>query len=261
MGNHLNILSFVLFDIFLFALSAQYGVLKSSVEKFKDDLRDCGPFDKQCSHINEYLALLSCTLNITHSNKTQFPFTCQHKIWIHQLEVLDNNFLENKIKETCLEESIILDCLNSGENIIDCVLKGKSSVKNKQCFKTIVKLETLMFNDWQITNNFIKNCYDDIQALSCGRIPPDPQTLSQMHTLKCIVKHEQNLRRECHSEITALEEIKYNSLQLDKLVFAVCNIDQRNFCPDEIPGSVSMYKCLIRHKYENGKYIFIKKKI
>ncbi|XP_047506857.1 Golgi apparatus protein 1 [Pieris napi] len=252
MHNYFNIWSFLFFDIFLCALSAQHGTLKSSIERYKEDLRDCGPFDKQCSHLDEDLALLSCSINITRSNKTQLPFICQHKIWLHQLDLHDNNFLETKLKEACLEEPIILDCLNSIGNIIDCVLKRKPSVNNKLCLKTISKIEVLMFNDWQITNTFVKNCYDDIQALSCGRIPPDPKTLSQMHTLRCIQNHEQNLRPECQSEITSLEEIKYNSLQLDKLVFAVCNIDQRNFCPDEVPGSLLMYKCLIRHKYENG---------
>ncbi|CAK1549697.1 unnamed protein product [Leptosia nina] len=241
----------LLLNITLCVLSAQFGSIKGASDRYKADLKDCGPFDKQCVHLEEDLALLSCALNISHSNKSQLPFSCQHKIWLYQLELLDNNFLEHKLKETCLDEPIILDCLNSVGNILDCVLKRRPSVKAKTCYKAITKMESLMFNDWQITNNFLKNCNDDIQTLSCGRIPPDVRTLSQMHTLKCVQNHEQNLRPKCQAEIAVLDEMKYNTLQLDKLVFAVCNIDQRNFCPDEVPGTLLMYKCLVRHKYEN----------
>ncbi|XP_038208318.1 Golgi apparatus protein 1 [Zerene cesonia] len=228
------------------------GTLKSARERYRADLGDCGPFEKQCSYLDDDLALLSCALNITHSNKTQLPFICQHKVWLHQSELLDSVFLESKIKSTCLNEPIILDCLNSVDNIIDCVFKRKPSVKDKTCWKTINKIEFLIFNDWQITKSFLKNCFDDIQALSCGRIPPDPRSLSQMHTLKCIQNHEQSLKPECQAEITVLQEMKYSTLQMDKLVFAACNLDQKNFCPDEVPGTLSMYKCLTRHKYENG---------
>ncbi|VVC97266.1 unnamed protein product [Leptidea sinapis] len=198
------------------------------------------------------MALLSCALNITHNNKSQITFICQHKIWLHQSELLDNIFLEYKLTNVCGKEQTILDCLNPTVNVFDCVLKTKSSVKDKICWKTINKIELLVFNDWQITRNFMKNCFNDIQALSCGRIPPDPKSLSQVHTLKCLQNHQQNLHSECQKEINVLQEMKYSTFQLDKIVFAACNIDQKNFCPDELPGSLLMYKCLIRHKYENG---------
>ncbi|XP_045768280.1 Golgi apparatus protein 1 [Maniola jurtina] len=221
-------------------------------ERLKVDLSGCSLFEKQCLQLDEDLALLSCALNTTHNNKTQIPFTCQHKIWSHQVELLDSTFLENKLKDPCQDELIILECLGGNTNTIDCVLKSKPSLKNKSCWRTINKIELLIFNDWQITGNFLKNCLDDIEVRSCGRIPADPKALSQTLTFKCLQSFEESLRPECQSEIVALREMKYSSLQIDKIVFAACNKDQKTFCPDEVPDSLFMYKCLVRHKNENA---------
>lgn len=223
-------------------------------ERFKADLGGCTLFEKQCLQLDDDLALLSCALNTTHNNKTQTPFTCQHKIWSHQAELLDGTFLESELKDPCQDELIILECLGGNFNTIDCILKSKPSLKNKSCWRTVNKIESLIFNDWQITGNFLKSCLDDIEAHSCGRIPTDPKALSQTHTLKCLQSFEQSLRPECQSEIQALKEMKYSSLQMDRIVFAACNKDQTMFCPDEVPDSLLMYKCLVRHKHENGKF-------
>lgn len=227
------------------------NVLKTPRERYIIDLNECTWFEKQCSHLNDDLALLSCALNASHNNKTQVSFICQHKIWIRQAELIDNSFLEYKLKGPCQDETI-MDCLSPSTNSIDCVLKRKPSIKDKNCLRLINKIETLIFNDWQITNNFLKNCLDDIEAHTCGRIPPDPKSLSQMQTLKCLQGFEQNLRPECQSELLVLQEMKYTTLQLDKLVFAACSLDQKKFCPEELPGSLLLYKCLARHKYERG---------
>lgn len=228
-------------------------VLGVPKNRYSLEISGCGPVEKQCSHLEDDLALLSCALSTSHNNKSQVPFQCQHKIWTHQAELLDSAFLDYKLKDPCIDEIETLDCLKTPEYGIDCILKKKPGVKIKSCFRMINKIESLIFNDWQISNNFLKNCLDDIQAHSCGRIPPDPKSLSQTHTLKCLQGKEQILRPECQSEITVLNEMKYSSLQLDKIIFAACNLDQKNFCPDEVPGSWLMYKCLVRHKYEGGK--------
>lgn len=228
---------------------------KTVKEKYTLDLRGCSLFEKQCLQFtDDDLDLLYCALNTTHNNKTQIPFFCQHKIWSHQAELLNNKYLEYKLKLPCQDESVIMDCLGINLNTIDCILKKKPILKNKSCWRTVNKLETLIFNDWQITDNFLKNCLVDIEAHSCGRIPLDPKSLAQTQTLICLQSLEDTLRTECQSEITALKEMKYSLLQIDKIVFAACNLDQKNFCPDEVPDSLLMYKCLVRHKYENGEY-------
>ncbi|CAG9567418.1 unnamed protein product [Danaus chrysippus] len=225
---------------------------KSSKERYAAELSECTLFQKQCLHLDEDLALLFCALSTTHNNKTQVPFLCQHKIWTHQAGLLDSTYLENKLKDPCQEEPNILDCLSSNINTIDCILKQAPILKTKSCARVVNKIESLIFNDWQITGNFLKNCLDDVEAHECGRIPPDPTTLSQTHTLKCLQKFEMSLNPNCQSEISSLKEMKYNTLHLDKMIFAACNLDQKNFCPDEVPDSLLLYKCLVRHKYENG---------
>ncbi|KAM3962726.1 LOW QUALITY PROTEIN: Golgi apparatus protein 1 [Aphomia sociella] len=216
-----------------------------------DLLNGCALLEKQCSRLTDDLAILSCSLNTTHNNKTQVPFSCQHKLWMRQVELLDNTILKDKLKEPCQDDLVVADCLNPNQYGIDCILKKKPSIRNKICWRMINKIETLIFNDWQITVNFLKNCYDDIQSQTCGRIPPDP-SLSQTQTLKCLQNKEQILKPECLSEITVLNEMKYGTLQLDKLVFAACNLEQKNLCSDEVQGSWLMYKCLVRHKNELG---------
>ncbi|CAH0726486.1 unnamed protein product, partial [Brenthis ino] len=218
----------------------------------KDDLKGCAVFERQCLQLDNDFDLLSCALNITHNNKTQIPIVCQHKLWTHQINLLDNNFIEDKIKEPCQDETILTYCLGSNSNSLDCILKRKTILKNKSCQRAITRLESILFNDWQITGNFLKNCFDDIEAHSCGRVPSDPKTLSQTFTLKCLQNLMDTLHPKCQSEITALKEMKYTTLQIDKLVFAACNTDQKNFCPEEVPDSLLMYKCLVRHKYENA---------
>lgn len=232
------------------------NLVKRSDGKFNVDLSGCPVLEKQCSHLIDDFALLSCAINATHNNKSQVAFICQHKIWTYQAELLDNTYLDFKLRQPCQDEIIISDCLKPQEYGIDCVLKKKPTVRSKICWRMINKIESLIFNDWQITGNFLRNCFDDIQAYNCGRIPPDAKSLSQTHTLKCLQDKEQDLKPDCQSEMTALKEMKYNMLQLDKIVFVACNLDQKTVCPDELPGSWMMYKCLVDHKYENGNVLF-----
>lgn len=228
-------------------------IIKAPRGSYNLDITGCGPIEKKCQPFEDGLAILSCAINSSHNNKSQAPFTCQHKIWSHQAELLDNTLLDDKLREPCQDEPTILECLKPQEYGIDCVLKKKPIVKNKICWRMINKIESIIFNDWQITNNFLKNCFDDIQVHTCGRIPPDPRALSQTQTLKCLQGKEQLLKPECQSEIGVLNEMKYSSLALDKLVFAACHVDQSKLCPDEVPATWLMYKCLLHHKYEDSK--------
>lgn len=221
-------------------------------ERFALDISGCALFHKLCSHLDDDLPLLSCALNATYSN-AQVISLCQHKLWTHQVELMNSTYLNYKLKEPCKEEPLIFSCLNTNElNVIDCVLKKKTSVKDKNCLRMINKIESLIFNDWQIIGNLLKSCQEDINVHTCGRIPPNSKSLSQISTIKCLQNYEQSLRPDCLSEINSLNEMKYNTLQLDKIVFAACSLDQMVFCPNELPGSWFMYKCLMRHKYENG---------
>ncbi|XP_068621260.1 Golgi apparatus protein 1 [Battus philenor] len=228
------------------------SLIRSQQGRYSVDLNDCGFIEKQCSHFHDDLTILSCALNATHNNKTQASLVCQHKLWMHQAKLLSNEYIDSKIKEPCREELAIIDCLIPTELSIDCVLKRKPSIKDKICWNVIDNIESLIFNDWQITGDFLRNCYDDINAYNCGRIPTDFKSMSQSQTLKCLQSQIQNLRPECQSEIVVLNEMKYSTLQLDKIVFAACNLDLKNYCLDEVPGSLLMYKCLVRHKYEKG---------
>ncbi|CAK1603409.1 unnamed protein product [Parnassius mnemosyne] len=228
------------------------GLIRSQKGRYLVDLSGCGVIEKQCSSLHDDLTILSCALNATHNNKTQATLLCQHKVWMYQAELLDNAYIDYKLKEPCQEEPVILDCLSPTEFSIDCVLKRKPSVKDKTCWSVINNIESLIFNDWQITGNFLRNCFDDINAYNCGRIPTDSRSMSQLQTLKCLQSQITNLKPECQSELNVLNEMKYSTLQLDKIVFAACNLDLKTFCLDEVPGSLLMYKCLVRHKYEKG---------
>lgn len=241
--------------LIIFDRDAQGNIINRPSDRFALDVSGCALYHKLCSHLDDDLAVLSCALNASYNN-TQILLLCQHKLWSHQAELLDNDYVEYKLKEPCQEEPVILNCLSPNEYMIDCVLKKKSSVRDKKCWRMINKLESLVFNDWQIIGNFLKNCYDDIEAHTCGRIPFDQRSLSQKQTLSCLQGRDIHPRPECQAEMTVLEEMKYDTLQLDKIIFAACNLDQKNFCPDEVPGSWLMYKCLLRHKYENGDYFY-----
>ncbi|XP_047987444.1 Golgi apparatus protein 1 [Leguminivora glycinivorella] len=227
------------------------GDLKRPKGRYTLDLSGCGLFEQQCAQLEDDLAILSCALTTARNNKTQALSTCQHQVWSHQAELIDNTYINYKLKQPCQDELLIMDCLNPSEVAIDCVLKKKASVKNRSCWRMINKIESMIFNDWQIIDSFLKACNDDIQAYTCGRIPPDFRSLSQSQTLKCLETKE-TLKPECNAEITALKELKYSTLQMDKIVFVACNLDHKTFCPDEVPGSWLMYKCLVRHKYENA---------
>ncbi|XP_041989238.1 Golgi apparatus protein 1 [Aricia agestis] len=251
--------NYVLLHIFAFMIGKRVDAavfrtndLRLTKERLLSDLSGCTIFEQQCSHLDENLSLLSCALDTAHSNKTQSSLHCQHKMWMYQAELLDNTFLDYQIKDRCHDEANILDCFNTSIKRIDCILKRKPSVRNKKCWWGISKIESIIFNDWQITENFLKNCMDDIEAHECGRVPADTKVLSQAYTLKCLQSKEEKIRPECQSEMNSLKEMKYSTLQLDKIVLAACNVDQSNYCPDELPGSLLMYKCLVRHKYERG---------
>lgn len=217
------------------------------------DFSGCAEIEKECSHLVDDLALMSCSLNLAHNNNTKISPQCQHRVWTYQVDMLDSSFLNSKLKEPCQLDPLILDCLTATDTSISCVLKKKPSARSSKCWHMINKIESLIGNDWQITRNFLIFCYNDIQRYSCGRIPLDSKSLSQTQAVKCL-QNQQDLQSECQSELASLKDIKYNSLQLDKVVFAACTVEQVNFCPEQLPGTWLMYKCLVRHKYENGMY-------
>lgn len=251
---YLQTICIIIYFLINLVKSAQISaeISKRNNGQYDIELKGCPVFLKECSHLQDSFALLSCSLNTSHNN-TQISNECQHRIWTHVHQLLDNSFLSYKLKNTCMEEAIVLKCLDRTTDYnIDCLFKKKPSVSNRSCWLIINKIESLIFNDWQIIKSFLKYCQDDIEAYTCGRIPHDSKSLSQIETLKCL-QTQKRLVPECQSEIDALNQMKYTSLQLDKVVFAACNMDQSNFCPDELPGSWLMYKCLVRHKYETSK--------
>lgn len=251
---------YILFDILCIVIACILNgaiatqIITAHRGSYNLDLSGCGPVEKKCPTSEDDLEILWCAINNSHNNKSQVPITCQHRIWSHQAELLDNNLLDYKLRTPCQDEPTILECLKPEEYAIDCVLKKKPIiVKNKICWRMINKIESLIFNDWQITNNFLRVCFDDIQAHTCGRIPPYSRALSQTQTLKCLQGKELHLKPECQSEIDELNKLKYSTLAVDKIVFAACHVDQSIFCPGEVPASWQMYKCLLHHKYENSK--------
>ncbi|XP_028034025.1 Golgi apparatus protein 1 [Bombyx mandarina] len=218
---------------------------------FSWDAGECALYHKLCSHLDDHFALLTCSLHSSY-DKTQIPPSCQHKLWVQLSYLINNSFLFHTLKDPCQEDTEISSCFDPNVLTVDCILKKKPSATVKVCWRMINKIESLLFNDWQITTNFISKCFDDVNTHTCGKIPPDPKSLSQTETLKCLQNYEQYVTADCKAEITVLYEMRYSNLQLDKIVFAACNVEQNSFCRDEIPGSWLMYKCLLRHKYENG---------
>lgn len=249
----------ILYPLLFYLITSTNGaqlpnIIEVHTDNYNMDLNGCPTLKKHCQQYHDSLEILSCSLNSCW-NDTQVSYPCQHRIWIHAKQLLDDEFLTYKLKKPCSEQPPVLECLEkSSQSSIDCLLKKKPAVTGVSCWETINKIESLLFNDWQILKSFLTYCHDDIETNYCGRIPHDPKILSQVDTLKCL-QTQDSLVPECQSEITSLKQMKYSTLQLDKIVFAACNMEQKSFCSDELPGSWLMYKCLIRHKNENGMYL------
>ena len=72
----------------------------------------------------------------------------------------------------------------------------------------------------------------------------------QNDVLECLEDHEDDLSEKCEKQIYRLAELSADDYHLDRPLYYACRDDRERFCSEVAAGEGRVYKCLMKHKFE-----------
>lgn len=213
----------------------------------------CREIRNLCSKLSDDandLEVLKCVQTFLTSQIESLSDECQHSIWSHTSELLEDDNVAKLTQKLCANDLPKLGCKANNEpgHLLACLLDHHNDIKSAGCRNVIQELELVAFSDFRLIGPFVRDCEDDIEANGCGRLSTDRNTLSQGETLACLQSKIDDLTKECRKGVLRLSELQSDNVRLDKKLFLACTADAQRFCPDIRPGTGAVYKCLIRNK-------------
>ena len=69
--------------------------------------------------------------------------------------------------------------------------------------------------------------------------------------VECLEEHQEDLSESCQKEIFRMAELSADDYHLDRPLYYACRDDREKFCANIASGEGKVYKCLMKHKFEN----------
>lgn len=183
----------------------------------------------------------------------QLSDACQHQIWKHTVDVLDDRNVNRMVQKSCNKElESFNDCklTKQSGHYLGCVLDKRELIKNTGCQNILQRLEWVAFTDFRLIGVFFRDCGKDVVNQNCGRISADKNTeskLSQGETIACLQTHLNDLSNECRKRILKVSELQGDNIKSDRQLFLLCTTDAQRFCPN-VAGTGDAYKCLMHNR-------------
>lgn len=213
----------------------------------------CVEIKNLCSNLrsgSDDLYVLECIQTFLSSQIEALSDDCQHTIWTHTLNLMEDINVNRMIEPNCANELPKNTCRITKKpgQYLGCMLDHKDEIKNTMCRAQIQRLEWVAFSDFRFIGSFISVCSNDIDKHLCGRLNTDQDRLKQGETLACLQNHIETLTKECKKGILHLSELQGDNVKLDRQLFISCMNDVQLFCHDLPAGSGTIYKCLQNSK-------------
>ncbi|XP_067007577.1 Golgi apparatus protein 1 [Anabrus simplex] len=201
------------------------------------------------------LFVLECIQSFKVSELATIDDGCQHQIWLHTMQLLDDDNLRAITKSVC---GNVLDmCQKYPGHLLPCMIDNREMIRSDACRALIQRLEWVAFSDFKaLSKQFVNNCTEDVIKLKCGRLQlldahgHADEGLSQGRTLSCLQENVEQLSRECQKQVFRLSELQADDIRLDRQLYLACVEDHQRFCSDVPRGSGKIYKCLMQHKLD-----------
>lgn len=225
---------------------------RASIIKTEEKLIDvCPEIRNMCGNNHadtDDLTILECIQTFLTNQVESLTDECQHMIWKHTADLLDDASVLKLAKKEC---GAVLNAFEFKPtkdlgNILARLIDHKDEIKQSGCVTLINRLEAVAFSDFRLIAPFVHDCSADIEAKACGRFHLEKNTLSQGETLACLQTQVDTLKPECKKGIMHLSELQSENVKLDRPLFVACVEDVARFCAESRPGQI--YKCLLLHK-------------
>lgn len=215
------------------------------------DKSECSEIRSICNSLseNDDLLILECLLSINPNRLNRIKQDCQHVIWEHTRDLIQDENVKNKLLPTCSKELNKLNCRSNNGDYLKCVLNNINNIQTADCVQMITRLENVAFTDYLWISSFLQHCTKDINSLKCGRV--DSQSFTQINTVTCLQNNILNVQDDCKREIFQLSELQSENIKLDVQLYADCSDDYIRYCSNYGPGSGRVFSCLMQHMYKD----------
>lgn len=197
------------------------------------------------------LSVLECIQTFQTAEIEKLSDDCQHAIWTHIINLLNNRNMCTLVQEHCSNDSgdrTICEGSADPGKYLAYILDHKDDFKTSSCRDFIKRIERVAFSDFRLISSFVTDCEQDIELHGCGRLSIDRDKLSQGKTLACLQEKIDKLSPMCKKGVYHLSELQSDSIVLDRQLFLACRMDTQRFCHDLREGSGAVYKCLMKNK-------------
>lgn len=207
----------------------------------------CEEVRRLCGSLSENsdILVLECIQSLDPGSLARLNTSCQHIIWQHTHDLIDNKNVEKLLSTACGSALDVFNCHRNAANgeYLKCVINNREEIRNVPCLSLVLRLENIAFADYRWIQNFLEHCNTDINRLQCGRV--DPDNLGQSSTLLCLQTN--NVMQDmCRKEILKLSEIQADNIKLDRQLYADCADDHLRYCQQFTPGSGRVFSCLLQ---------------
>lgn len=134
-----------------------------------------GDIKRLCSTLNsnsEDLDVLECIQSFKVSELSGISESCQHTIWSHMMDLIDDANLRDAAQVQCSHDFANLDCKVTERSgmLLACMIDHREKILSTSCRAFIQRMEWVAFSDFRIVTRFTDDCMEDITRHSCGRL-------------------------------------------------------------------------------------------
>jgi len=220
--------------------------LQDSVECAEDVKRFCS--DRTMS---SNFMVLDCLQDDEKTNG-KVSHTCHDFLWNYKLNLTRDQKFDKASEGVCKAEfARIIECgaLPMGEGQrIPCLIEHYEELETQACQSFINKMASIIFSDYRYMQFFIKDCGNDIEKYSCGRMESelmDDSPHSQGQTIECL--HDKDLTKMCRIALFKVAELQSDDYHLDRPLYYACKADREDLCHKVPSGDGQVFKCLYKH--------------
>lgn len=221
------------------------------------DEPNCKDLKNLCNHVtstsNDDLSILECVHSFAPSQIEDLSEECQHDIWTHTKNILEDNSVKSYTSQHC--DTTSCDNVVGNNGYLSCLIE-KVDEMHPKCVAIVQRLESVAFTDYRNIDHFLADCEQDIDSMKCGRLSDNHNKVSQGETLACLEDNIEKLNTHCKSRVFKIAQQQAENLKLDRQFFLSCEKDFMNLCSD-MPASKHFssgtwaFKCLLKKKLTN----------
>ncbi|XP_042867310.1 Golgi apparatus protein 1-like [Penaeus japonicus] len=171
-------------------------------------------------------AVLECLQNDRRDIREVVSDKCNHVLWTYKVNLTLNGRIEDLAKGVCEEDlQNIPSCKGQSMpgHTISCMTEKMDEIKDERCRQYLLRLEAIVFSDYRLVENMMKDCQEEITNHSCGRVQVSQEGAphSQGDTIECLSTKVHDLRPACRKQILRLAELQADDFHLDRILLCL----------------------------------------